>query len=215
MLKKAEHFLKGLSHNKTQISAIPPEAYGERFLDFVTGITMSQEEVERQTQSQEQGEVSMDTFRSSHVIPRASVERTMEMAEKQAVKSENSLSKDPEPGENILSTIRTPSTELPNGGGPAALPVVEEAGEAGSTGSRSARSEVSPTHRDEEIVEAERDGMVNGEGIYQHFRTATSPPGSYPRLPSLLPASNLVSSTGYGKGKARVWESNHDSVQMR
>jgi 1-phosphatidylinositol-4-phosphate 5-kinase len=214
MLKKAEHFLKGLSHNKTQISAIPPEAYGERFLNFVTGITMSKEEVERQKQSQEQGEVSMDTFRSSHVIPRASVERTMEMAEKQAVKSEKSPSRDPEPGENILSTIRAPSTELTNGGGPSALPVVEEAGEAGSTGSRSGRSDVSATHRDGEIVEAETDGMANGEGIYQQFRTATSPPGPRPRLPPLLPASNLLSSTGYGKGKAGVWESNYDSVQM-
>ena len=213
MVKKAEHFWKGLSHNKTQISPIPPEAYGERFLNFVAAITLSKEEVERQKQSQEQGQASMDTFRSSHAIQRSSTERTMEMAEKQVVKSEKTLSNDPEPRERILSTIRTSQADLPNGGGPSTLPVVQEVGEGGSTGGRSGRSGVSATDHDGEILGPESDGMVNGEGPYQQFRTATPPPSQPPHLPTSLPASDLLSVTGYGKGKARLSESNYDSVQ--
>ena len=213
MVKKAEHFWKGLSNNKTQISPIPPEAYGERFLNFVTGITLSKEEQERQKQSQEQGPASVDTFRSSHVIQRSSVERTMEMAEKQAAKSERALSGEPEPRERTLGTIRIPPAELPNGSGPSTLPVVEEVGEAGSTGGRSGRSGYSASDRDGEIMESERDGMVNGEGPYQQFRTVTSPPSQPPHPSPPLPAPHALSVAGYEKGKAAMWESNYDSVQ--
>ncbi|KAF5573798.1 polyketide synthase [Fusarium pseudoanthophilum] len=42
--KKIEHFWKGLWHDRTQISAIPPQEYGERFLRFMEGITIVPEE---------------------------------------------------------------------------------------------------------------------------------------------------------------------------
>ncbi len=48
MIKKIEHFWKGLSHDRTQISALPPEQYGDRFYNFVEGITMSAEEARRE-----------------------------------------------------------------------------------------------------------------------------------------------------------------------
>ncbi|KZF21776.1 SAICAR synthase-like protein, partial [Xylona heveae TC161] len=38
-IKKVEHLWKGLSHSKSQISAIPPEEYGDRFVKFITAIT--------------------------------------------------------------------------------------------------------------------------------------------------------------------------------
>ncbi|KAK1672150.1 phosphatidylinositol-4-phosphate 5-kinase [Colletotrichum godetiae] len=41
MIKKIEHFWKGLTSDKTKISALPPEQYGDRFYNFVEGITMS------------------------------------------------------------------------------------------------------------------------------------------------------------------------------
>ncbi|KAF3763089.1 SAICAR synthase-like protein [Cryphonectria parasitica EP155] len=47
MIKKIEHFWKGLSHDRNQISALPPEQYGDRFLNFMEGITISREEAER------------------------------------------------------------------------------------------------------------------------------------------------------------------------
>jgi hypothetical protein len=53
-VKRLENFWKGLSDNRSQISPIPPQAYGDRFINFVTGITMTKEEAERrQGQSHE------------------------------------------------------------------------------------------------------------------------------------------------------------------
>ena len=44
MIKKIEHFWKGLTNDKTQISALPPDLYGDRFYNFIEGNTMSTEE---------------------------------------------------------------------------------------------------------------------------------------------------------------------------
>lgn len=53
ILKKIEHFWKGLSYDRTQISPVPPEEYGDRFINFMSGITMSPEEVQRETKEHE------------------------------------------------------------------------------------------------------------------------------------------------------------------
>lgn len=53
MIKKIEHFWKGLSHDRNQISALPPDHYGDRFLNFMEGITVSKEEAEREAQENE------------------------------------------------------------------------------------------------------------------------------------------------------------------
>src|SRR5690606_40138893 len=50
MIKQIEHFWKGLTNDRTQISALPPEQYGDRFYNFVEGVTMSAEEVHREAQ---------------------------------------------------------------------------------------------------------------------------------------------------------------------
>ena len=57
MIKKIEHFWKGLSSDRTQISALPPQEYGERFYSFVEGVTMSQEEAAMAQVAQEKAEV--------------------------------------------------------------------------------------------------------------------------------------------------------------
>ncbi|KAL2853871.1 hypothetical protein BJY01DRAFT_48868 [Aspergillus pseudoustus] len=46
-VKRIEHFFKGLTSDRTQISPIPPEGYGDRFLAFIKRITMSKEEAQR------------------------------------------------------------------------------------------------------------------------------------------------------------------------
>ncbi|KAF4830169.1 Phosphatidylinositol 4-phosphate 5-kinase its3 [Colletotrichum tropicale] len=60
MIKKIEHFWKGLTSDRTQISALPPEQYGDRFYNFVEGITMSPEEAHREAarKDQEQAEAA-------------------------------------------------------------------------------------------------------------------------------------------------------------
>ncbi|KAJ5469517.1 Phosphatidylinositol 4-phosphate 5-kinase its3 [Penicillium diatomitis] len=119
MIKKIENFFKGLSHDRSQISPIPPEGYGDRFVHFVKGITMSVEEAERQRESGEN--------RSS------SVDRVMQAAEKEAARDVSITQP------RILSTVRDPSDAA--GPGPTStLPIVDEVGEASSVGGRSSQN---------------------------------------------------------------------------
>lgn len=53
VIKKIEHFWKGLSSDRSQISALPPHEYGERFINFINGVTMSQEEALREAQEKD------------------------------------------------------------------------------------------------------------------------------------------------------------------
>lgn len=53
IIKKIEHFWKGLSSDRSQISALPPHEYGERFINFISGVTMSKEEAVRVAQEQD------------------------------------------------------------------------------------------------------------------------------------------------------------------
>lgn len=120
-----EHFFKGLSNDRTQISPVPPEGYGDRFIQFIKGITMSKEEAERHRESR------VSEQRSS------SVERTMQAAEKEAAK--DVLIANP----RTLSTVRDPAD--PDGSVPAStLPIVDEAGEASSVGDQSQHSRQGP-----------------------------------------------------------------------
>lgn len=69
MIKKIEHFWKGLSSDRTQISALPPEQYGDRFLNFMEGITVSQEEAERMAQEKERMEAEAAVEREKQRVP--------------------------------------------------------------------------------------------------------------------------------------------------
>ncbi|XHG09252.1 1-phosphatidylinositol-4-phosphate 5-kinase Its3 [Aspergillus wentii] len=128
-VKRIENFFKGLSNDKTQISPVPPESYGDRFIHFIKGITMSKEEVERHRESRAMGRESAE--RSS------SVERTMQAAEKEASKDVSITHP------RTLSTVRDPADA--NGSGPTStLPIVDEAGEASSVGGHSQHSRRGP-----------------------------------------------------------------------
>lgn len=154
-VKHLEHFWKGLSYPKSQISPVPADEYGERFINFITGITMTEEEAERRKtieagrprRSQEHPvpgvdgpSTSIETGpRSSHSDrrPLSPVDRTMAKAQRQAEKSERKGAHEQAMPEHTLRTLRSPSAERSHGQAGSTLPVVEEAGEAGSTGGRS------------------------------------------------------------------------------
>jgi hypothetical protein len=177
-VKRLEHLWKGLSHDSTQISPIPPDAYGNRFIRFMTGITMTKEEAERLTEeegghatsdaeagvrAQRRGDtlLTSDGARSSRDSaepgPRSpAVDRTMQKAHKQADKSEKRREGKDEPPDRTFGTVRSPSAEMTHGTLGATLPIVEEVGEAASTGGRSRRSENS----DQQINE--NDGESSG-----------------------------------------------------
>lgn len=153
MLKKLENFFKGISHDSTQISPIPPESYGERFIKFIIGITKSREQVEREMAEREASKLALeqadgtaggnDDHRgrrrsNSQHLQRSNTENSViQRAEAQALKSEkHSAKKDERPGRTLVA-LRSPSAERSNGVNGAILPVVEEVGEASSTGGRS------------------------------------------------------------------------------
>ena len=140
MVKKAEHFWKGLSNNKSQISPIPPEAYGDRFIHFMSGITMTKEEAEREKESADIVGGSAELHRGRDGLPRSSTDRVMEKAEKQAAKTERHGAREDSSQDRTLSTTRRQSGEMVHGVGGQTLPVLEEVGEAGSTGGRSGHS---------------------------------------------------------------------------
>ncbi|KFX91592.1 hypothetical protein V497_06662 [Pseudogymnoascus sp. VKM F-4516 (FW-969)] len=53
-VKRLENFWKGLSHDKQQISPIPPVPYGDRFIKFIMDITKSREEVREEAAEREE-----------------------------------------------------------------------------------------------------------------------------------------------------------------
>ncbi|KAL9602954.1 MAG: hypothetical protein Q9219_001479 [cf. Caloplaca sp. 3 TL-2023] len=128
LIKRAEHLWKGMSNNKSQISPIPPEDYGHRFVKFITGLTKTKEQAERESRSTEQLDGSSYTDRQpSFALSRHSTDKVIQKAEKQAQKS---VEKQGASEDNLRDWTLTSDRN----GGPAGaiLPVVEEDGEAGS-----------------------------------------------------------------------------------
>ncbi|KAF2838582.1 SAICAR synthase-like protein, partial [Patellaria atrata CBS 101060] len=140
LIKRVEHFWKGLMNVESQISAIPPERYGDRFLHFISGNTKSREEAERELRAKErkEGEFLDDPRLSGVNIPRSPTDIVMEKAEKQAEKSKRRGASEDNTPERIIAAVRSPSADRGELG--STLPVVEEAVESGSTGGRSGKS---------------------------------------------------------------------------
>ncbi|KAK4869794.1 hypothetical protein LT330_005518 [Penicillium expansum] len=148
--KKLENFFKGLSHDRTQISPIPPETYGERFINFIKGITMSREEAERRRDSRVSASGAPQQSTENPRSRSSSVERTMQAAEKEASKDVSITHP------RTLATVWDPA----DAGGPgptSTLPIVDEAGEASSVGGRSSHSRNGPPASDKELPPIPRD----------------------------------------------------------
>ncbi|KAL2063925.1 hypothetical protein VTL71DRAFT_4419 [Oculimacula yallundae] len=155
-VKKMEHFIKGLSNDKKLISPISPEPYGNRFIEFIEGVTKSPEEAAREAQEAALRPVphtnsmsnrittSMESSRRSdgqHARRSSNANATMQRNENEAIKAErhgDDESHRPDP--RMITTARSPSAERSGGLQGHILPVVEEMGEASSTGGRSGRS---------------------------------------------------------------------------
>lgn len=133
-----EHFFKGLANTESQISAIPPERYGDRFLKFITGVTKTREAAER-----EKAEAALHpTDEAVTGISRSSTDRVMEKAEHQAGKAQRHGVPEREVPNMQLRVVRSPSAERGEMG--TTLPVVDEAAEASSLGGCSSRSHDAP-----------------------------------------------------------------------
>jgi 1-phosphatidylinositol-4-phosphate 5-kinase len=160
MIKRVEHFFKALSNVESQISPIPPERYGDRFVRFISGITKSletalQEKADKVMSPIELGQPAGEGRASNNYdgaergeLVRSPTDNVMAKAEKQAEKSRDDLNKsEGSAPDRSLSTMRSPSPDRQDNGG-FTLPVLEEVGESSSTGhgSRSSnRSLQTPT----------------------------------------------------------------------
>ncbi|KAI0871787.1 hypothetical protein GGS24DRAFT_470023 [Hypoxylon argillaceum] len=150
MIKKIENFWKGLSSDRTQISALPPQEYGDRFMKFMSGITMTPEEAARD-QNDRAAAAAMVTvdgqaapLMPSYLPPAPPGMRsptspepnpTVEMAIRNAMKKEKDVTKEEQIPERKMTTSVAPPTGRTNSH--TVLPVVEESAEAASLGGRS------------------------------------------------------------------------------
>ncbi|CAJ0555115.1 Ff.00g051800.m01.CDS01 [Fusarium sp. VM40] len=148
IIKKLEHFWKGLSSDKTQISALPPDQYGDRFYHFIEGVTMSTEEAHREAERRHQEMIeaqrsekrvaSWSSRKSSQAVPpmpshipppppqSPEAQETIDRANKEAERSERHGHTEAEVPERVLSTSTRDSMQHEP-----ILPVVQEAGENG------------------------------------------------------------------------------------
>ncbi|KAL2019936.1 hypothetical protein VTK56DRAFT_9028 [Thermocarpiscus australiensis] len=180
MIKKIEHFWKGLSSDRSQISALPPYEYGERFINFISGVTMSQEEAARLAQERDaaaaaetaaseerhrtDGRLISGCIPSPHATPPAPDRQAPlppgHKAEQQAKKDTSRTTED----KVLERTLRTVASAPSGGAGPSkivhgpnassertVLPVVEEAAEGTSTGDRNRTSHISSVMTDSDL----------------------------------------------------------------
>ncbi|KAI1351963.1 hypothetical protein F5Y01DRAFT_101876 [Xylaria sp. FL0043] len=153
MIKKLEHFWKGLSNDRSQISALPPEEYGERFLKFMSGITMSPEEAAREEKDRAAAAASTMSSTVEGQAPPAmptylppappdmrsptspEPNPTVEKALRMATKREKDIAEEDQVPERKITTSVAPPAGRTNSH--TVLPVVEESAEAASLGGRS------------------------------------------------------------------------------
>lgn len=109
-------------NTESQISAIPPERYGDRFLKFISGTTKSRELAERE--------------KNNEVAPDSN--SVLERAEHQVDRSRQHGHTEANVPNREMRAVRSPSAERGEIG--TILPIVEEAGESSSVGGRSNRS---------------------------------------------------------------------------
>ena len=123
-----------MSNNKSQISPVPPEDYGDRFVKFISGHTKTKEELERAPSVSDHldGSIHTNGLEPSSPIARRSTDKVVKKAEKQAYKSEKEGASEEPSKDRTLGAVRSTSVERSTGAGGATLPVVEEAGEGGS-----------------------------------------------------------------------------------
>lgn len=150
MIKKIEHFWKGLTSDRAQISALPPDQYGDRFYNFIEGVTMSEEEVhmEAQRRDEEMAQATRNShqMKSHHGIPpmpdyqppapppglpSPEAREVVERASREAQRTEqHGMTEKQVPPERTLRTVSTGEQRDSMQHEPI-LPIVEEAGETG------------------------------------------------------------------------------------
>lgn len=188
-----------MSHNKSQISPIPPQEYGDRFVKFITGLTKTKEQAERESRSTDQMDGSIHTDpQPSFSLARRSTDKVIQKAEKQAQKTEKQgVSED-------KSRDRTLTAEKTAG---ATLPVVQEDGEAASREDDNSPSEKPPPNA--RMSDDVANPMSSGET--QIVSPQGEPSSGHKYLPSLpfVPRLSMTDSSGLANPAEKRWSGKH------
>ncbi|KAL5401435.1 hypothetical protein PMIN06_010912 [Paraphaeosphaeria minitans] len=176
LIKRIEHRFKGLMAEESQISAIPPERYGDRFLKFLSSITKTREAAERE-KAVESAHTANDPVLAginNTRSERESTERVLHKAHTHADHSKRHGASEEDIPKREMRAVRSPSAERGELG--TTLPVVEEAQETSSTGGRSARS--TDTNFAAPPLRSEDRGLQNRsrERDQSHGRPPPTPP---------------------------------------
>lgn len=141
-----------MSSPESQISAIPPERYGDRFIKFIAGITKTRERAEYEKEHPETAnDIGLAVRRSEGTLddPQlagvnllspdingnpAGTEKVIRKAEKQAEKSRRHGANEEDVPDRSISSVRSPDGERQD---LVTLPVIGEAAESGSANSAS------------------------------------------------------------------------------
>jgi 1-phosphatidylinositol-4-phosphate 5-kinase len=121
--------------------------YGDRFIKFITGVTKTREEAEKETAEQvtAQSAATLPTDAAqnksdTHQTQRFNTDNpVIQKAETEAIKTEKRGSNEDSVPNRTLTTVRSPSAERMNDRAGMTLPIVDEVGESSSTGGRSAQ----------------------------------------------------------------------------
>ena len=211
------HFWKGLSSPESQISAVPPDRYGDRFVRFINGVTKTREAAELEKAEERAGAMFspelIDDPRLSGVnmyplsaqsqtSPKnqEATDKVMRKAEKQAEKSKRHGAHESSVPTKTLSSARSPSPPGDPTGVGYTLPVVEEDVEGQSVGGRSARSrQPSPSLQPEGAANADvlmpaNIGLpVDMRGASGGGETELKPPPTPPKERLSVPAAVVES----------------------
>ncbi|KAK4998628.1 Phosphatidylinositol-4-phosphate 5-kinase [Elasticomyces elasticus] len=170
LIKRTEHFWKGFKYPESQISAIPPERYGDRFIRFISGIIKTRERVEAE--------------KARHSA--ASEQRTETAIERAERNRQRGANENGGPDRSI-SAVKSPDRE--GAGDIITLPVIGEAVESGSAKSRTP-SRVTPQPSNEDLTyegggierEPARDGFpIVGTAIMTSESVGNVPPPTPPK----------------------------------
>ncbi|PSN62558.1 SAICAR synthase-like protein [Corynespora cassiicola Philippines] len=202
-IKRMEHFFKGLANTESQISAIPPERYGDRFVKFISGVTKTKEAADR-----EKGEASAHAL-SDPLLPgvnatrkdRESTEQVLEKAEGQASRSRQQGATEEDIPHREMRIVRSPSAERGELG--TTLPVVEEAAESASTGGRSGRSTETELQPPAPPLKSNDPRIQQGSRDHSHQRPPPTPPkdsvhGSSDNRPPTPPKDDMYTNRHSG-----------------
>jgi 1-phosphatidylinositol-4-phosphate 5-kinase len=237
IIKKLENFWKGLSSDRSQISALAPQQYGERFYNFITGVTMSQEQATREAQEKDAATAAAvaaeeeERHRASSTVPPIpnhlpppppssslaersppEAEAVVQRAEQEARRSSDNGPESEVPERILRTTVTSPKhgPVTTPGAGSTVLPIVEEAAENSTMGERGRDSRISSTMTGESEyrpLTPAKDGREAEAGFGNPILGGHG--GYRPRAPPPTPPKT---GHGYGGGKPESADSGYGVV---